>query len=147
MRNRQKLTYLCILYFVQNVSMVNHNTHSFHKMVRHTCCEIFNLRLTILCTLGVEMFNKKYEQLQNVNDFSFRDPANIQLLKINNRNTRTSCEICSKLAIMTSLSSVPIADFEQVNTCSANIYLFKVNNSNTGKRYEICSKLIINIKT
>ena len=48
---------------------------------------------------------------------------------------------------MTSLSSVPIADFEQVNTCSANIYLFKVNNSNTGKRYEICSKLIINIKT
>ena len=61
------------------------------------------------------------------------------MFKVNNKNTRTIS--------ITSLSSVPIADFEQVNTCSANIYLFKVNNSNTGKRYEICSKLIINIKT
>ena len=34
---------------------------------------------------------------------------------------------------MTSLSSVPIADFEQVNTCSANIYLFKVNKATLTK--------------
>ena len=28
-------------------------------------------------------------------------PASIYLLKVNNRNTRTSCEICSKLTIKT----------------------------------------------
>ena len=28
-------------------------------------------------------------------------PAGIYLLKVNNRNTRTRCEICSKLAIKT----------------------------------------------
>ena len=29
-------------------------------------------------------------------------PAGIYLLKVNNRNTRTRCEICSKLTIKTS---------------------------------------------
>ena len=44
-------------------------------------------------------------------------PAGIYLLKVNNRNTRTRCEICSKLTI----------------------------NRNTRTRCEICSKLTINI--
>ena len=30
-----------------------------------------------------------------------RNPAGIYLLKVNNRNTRTRCEICSKLTIKT----------------------------------------------
>ena len=30
------------------------------------------------------------------------DPANIYMFKVNNRNTRKRCEICSKLAIKTS---------------------------------------------
>ena len=29
------------------------------------------------------------------------DPAGIHLLKVNNRNTRTKCEVCSKLKIKT----------------------------------------------
>ena len=29
------------------------------------------------------------------------DPAGIYLFKVNNRNTRTRCEICSKLTIKT----------------------------------------------
>ena len=29
------------------------------------------------------------------------DPAGIYLLKVNNRNTRTRCEICTKLTIKT----------------------------------------------
>ena len=50
------------------------------------------------------------------------------MLKVSNRNTRTSCEICSKLTIkipkqrlggeicskLTPFSSVPIVNFEQV---------------------------------
>ena len=31
----------------------------------------------------------------------FPDPGGIYLLKVNNRNTRTRCEICSKLTIKT----------------------------------------------
>ena len=45
-------------------------------------------------------------------------PAGIYLLKVNNRNTRTRCEICSKLTINTPErrhSSVSIVNFEQVN--------------------------------
>ena len=57
-------------------------------------------------------------------------PTNIYFFKVNNRNTRKSCEICSKLiktpkrrywhrlkywTYSTHFSSVTIADFEQVN--------------------------------
>ena len=47
-------------------------------------------------------------------------PAGIYLLKVNNRNTRTRCEICSKLTIKTPerrqwrRSGVSIFDFEHV---------------------------------
>ena len=32
---------------------------------------------------------------------AFPNPVGIYLLKLNNRNTRTNCEICSKLTIKT----------------------------------------------
>ena len=57
-------------------------------------------------------------------------PAGIYLLKVYNRNTRTRCEICSKLPIKTS------------ERRSAGIYLLKVYNRNTRTTCEICSKLI-----
>ena len=41
-------------------------------------------------------------------------PANIFLFKVNNRNTRKRCEICSKL-IKTPERRHSIVDFEQVN--------------------------------
>ena len=41
-------------------------------------------------------------------------PAGIYVLKVNNRNIRTRCEICSKL-IIKSCSSVSIVNFEHVN--------------------------------
>ena len=40
-------------------------------------------------------YKNVYEYLQQTN------PAGIYLLKVNNRNTRTRCEICSKLTIKT----------------------------------------------
>ena len=43
-------------------------------------------------------------------------PVGIYLLKVNNRNTKTRCEICSKLAIKAPCSSVSIVNFEDVNT-------------------------------
>ena len=51
----------------------------------------------------------------------FRDPVGIYLLKVNNRNTRTRCEICSKLTVKTPerrywrRSSVFIVNFEHIS--------------------------------
>ena len=47
-------------------------------------------------------------------------PAGIYLLKVNNRNTRTRCEICSKLTIKTperrlASSGVFIVNFEHIS--------------------------------
>ena len=58
---------------------------------------------------------------KNINDNSNKNndniPGNIYFFKVSNRNTRTWCEICSKLRIKTSeqRSSVSIPDVEQVN--------------------------------
>ena len=58
-----------------------------------------------------EFYNRKLHFLRNHGYFSEHpqatactknyDPAGIYLLKVNNRNTRTRCEICSKLTIKT----------------------------------------------
>ena len=50
------------------------------------------------------------------------------MFKVNNRNTRTRCEICSKLTI---------------KTLEQDVKYVKVNNRNTRARCEICSKLTI----
>ena len=48
-------------------------------------------------------------------------PASMYLLKVNNRNTRTRCEICSKITINTSerrhwsLSGVFLVYFERIS--------------------------------
>ena len=46
---------------------------------------------------------------------SLSNPDNIYLFKVNNRNTRKRCEICSRLTLKTPFSSVSIVGFEQVN--------------------------------
>ena len=52
--------------------------------------------------------------------FCFPNPVGMYLLKVNNKNTRARCKICSKLTIKTperrhtSCSSVSIVNFEQV---------------------------------
>ena len=70
-------------------------------------------------------------------------PTNIYLLKLNNINTRNTCEICSKLTIKTSqrrsnnvfivnyehISNLflvfPTVDFKQVNVCWVSLYQLK----------------------
>ena len=54
------------------------------------------------------------------------NPANIYFFKVNNKNTRKRCEICSNLTIKL-----------------GNISLFKANDRNTRKSSEICSKLTV----
>ena len=55
-------------------------------------------------------------------------PANVYFLKVNDRNARKKCEICSNLTIKTRFSSVSIIDFEQINVSQeykplASLYL------------------------
>ena len=50
--------------------------------------------------------------LEKYNSVSIHHPAGIYLLKVNNRNTRTRCEICSKLTIKT---GVFIVNFEHIS--------------------------------
>ena len=45
---------------------------------------------------------------------SKQNPAAIYLLKVNNRNTRTMCEVCSKLTIKIPCSSFSIVNLEHV---------------------------------
>ena len=89
-------------------------------------------------------------------------PAKIYLIKVNNRNTRTRCEICSKLITKTPerryrllftnfapFSSVFIDCFQQVNVCWVCLYLFLnqikkgYQNVSTSQPATTCSKLTI----
>ena len=54
------------------------------------CCALFALY----------EFNR-FSKYTTVSSSSFNIPAGTYLLKVNNRNTRTRCEICSKLTIKT----------------------------------------------
>ena len=52
-------------------------------------------------------------------------PAGIYLLKVNNRNTRTRCEICSKLTIKT--PGVFIVNFEHISHLALVSLLLTLN--------------------
>ena len=59
-------------------------------------------------------------------------PAGTYLLKVNNRNTRVRCEICSKLTIKTPerrRSSVFISNFEHISRSSVSIVNFEHGNA------------------
>ena len=69
----------------------------------------------------------------NLTDPWSPNPVSIYLFKGNNRNTRTRCEICSKLTVKTTerhlafftpYSSVFLVNFEQVNRFSHLVLVF-----------------------
>ena len=59
------------------------------------------LYMKILLKSFQQAVNYIVQSNSNKHDFSFIFPANVYLLKVNNRNTRKRCEICSKLTIKT----------------------------------------------
>ena len=72
------------------------------------CCIFWNLvYFLLLSTL-------KLSQISNVLSLMRTTPAGNYMFKVNNRNTRTKCEICSKLIVnFRPRSSVFIVNFEQ----------------------------------
>ena len=65
----------------------------------------------------IEEWMPKHFRFQFIKRSAVSDQAGIYLLKVNNRNTRTRCEICSKITIVTYFtpcSSASIVNFEHV---------------------------------
>ena len=89
------------------------------KVGQHCVCNTSNI------SNSIEKVIKKYKKrsVDSMSDkmiSSVSNPAGIYLFKVNNRNTRTRCEICSKLTIKIPerRSSASIVNFEQVNAGS-----------------------------
>ena len=62
--------------------------------------ELFMAPLETIARITFWQVQHHFAQLQKVSDFQFRiNPAGNYMFKVNNRNTRTRCEICSKLTI------------------------------------------------
>ena len=90
-----------------------HPKKKFHKV---PCLQIYFF--SVIKARKCNLFDFEYVPI--IHDISWHPNRQI-LLKVNNRNTRTRCEICSKLTIKTSerrhwrLSGVFIVDFEHIS--------------------------------
>ena len=93
------------------------------------CCGI----LLIVCfKLKSGLFSKKSWNSKKIsNSKKIHSPAGIYLLKVNNRNTRTRCEICSKLTIKTlerchwRSFGVFIVNFEHISYLFSSVFIVK----------------------
>ena len=80
---------------------------------------------------NVELFNSFFANQYSL--IANSSPVGIYLLKVNNRNTRTRCEICSKLAIKTPerrywrCSGVSIVNFEHISHLVPAFLLLTLN--------------------
>ena len=84
-------------------------------------CFVFTLEIFPLYLFNKLFCNIAISLIENHTELAYllmeHVPANISLVKVNNKNTRKRCEICSKLTIKTPepFSRVFIVDFEQAN--------------------------------
>ena len=62
-------------------------------------CAVWMTELALTCNLKLQWFQPIKLNNSGVTSGSLNYPAYIYLLKFNNRNTRETCEICSKLTI------------------------------------------------
>ena len=111
------------------------------------CSSFFNTVKKTVITDPKQYCKKKNK---NCNRFNNKHLANIYLFKIDNKNTRKRCEICSKLTIktterrhwpriyFTSFSIVSIVDFEQLNVRSCTIWYHWYNLKNEKTPMEEC---------
>ena len=67
------------------------------KTIRYGLERVVCLEVRKVCNLILA----KIEKQSSLPLLIFKNPAGIYLLKVNNRNTRARCEICSKLTIKT----------------------------------------------
>ena len=116
-------------------------------------CKIFDVRLTILWTLGMTGWKLRQVDLSRFlgQNKILRVPVAIYLLKVNNRNTRTRCKICSNLTKKTPRrfqwrrSSVFIVNFEQISHICSGVSIAdfeQVNAScDTFQNYKLASIL------
>ena len=67
------------------------------EQIQHDTLECFSLTLDLFSLSGIPKPSILIKNIRQIKD----NPAGIYLLKVNDRNTGTRCEICSKLTIKT----------------------------------------------
>ena len=84
------------------------------ESIQPECCQRFAVK-------GLQNLFTNFRRIILISKYFKKGPfpVDIYLFKVNNRNSRTRCEIYTKLTIKTTYftpcSSVSIVDFEQVN--------------------------------
>ena len=87
-------------HFAERVNSIFRLLNSYERHGKFTVSKLFKMtrKWTDFCELNAfEVFRKCF--IANYNHHANAIPANIYLFKINNRNIRKRCEICSKLTI------------------------------------------------
>ena len=83
----------------QNFFLVDNVDHEHQKIIPKTIKKRSNKNYSPTKVKSQNLLtNISYNRLKRID---FDNPAGIYLLKVNNRNTRTRCVICSKLTIKT----------------------------------------------
>ena len=94
-------------------------SNGFKKLLANQFAEFLTFDLFVLLILipGVNCYivlvNSSYIHSWLIDSLSDLNPAGNDILKVGNRNTRTRCEICSKLTIKT--PGVFIVNFEHIS--------------------------------
>ena len=104
---RKKHRIIVILVFFVNFSASKYSwfvLNCFSQFPPHFCYKVCSyIKRWKKLVLGIQSFFITYLDIPKLKSLILKwlDPAGIYLLKINNRNTRLRCEICSKLTIET----------------------------------------------
>ena len=125
-------------FFIDNISLFRYSITTIFFVVYMNTLFVSDRFETLLKILTGKNYrnNLKQEFIKRQSWLILIIPAKIYLFKVNNRNTRRKCKICSKLTIktperhhwcrsyFTPFSRVSIVDFEQVNTSWVSYLLF-----------------------
>ena len=109
--------------------MLTETSKSVLRHAKQTKFQIQSLLYHIIITFEKKFFSNIVAEYSVVN----------YMFKVNNRSSRTRCEICSKLTIKTPERR----QWRRSSVFPAIIHLFKINNRTTRRKWEMCSKLTI----
>ena len=94
-----------MLYYLQLPIFTNITNNKFEKKTMTTF--IKDHELSIKCVIGGNVLATNLGEYNNVITAVGTNPVNIYLYKVNNKDTRKRCEICSMLAIKTPEKLIP----------------------------------------
>ena len=91
--------------------------------------------------------SRKNIELRIITELQNSIPVGNYMFKVNNRITRTSCEICSKLTIKTPCYNVSVVNFEQVNGGWDRTFLSNHSHTIINLLYKLIMTMIVEMPT